>query len=346
MKVVDPKSHPPLDAAVEERAADWLVRSDGNLNSDERAELQQWLSADPRHQVAYTELGETWRTLTEPRASGRSEELGRELETRRQRRAARRRTFAFAGFSLAAAVVLVFSVVTLRPPAPAPTIATVAVWPDRQVLPDGSTVELNAGARIAVDFTASKRGVRLLAGEAMFAVRKDAARPFVVTAGGVEVRAVGTAFSIRHAEGQVGVLVTEGRVAVERAAAPGTDHSAPGSRPPPIAFVNAGAKLDLPVDLPAGAALEITPITPHEVAAALAWRGKRVEFSATPVAEAVEVFNRQNRLQLAVVDKALAQHQLSGIFWADDPEGFVRLLETGMGATAERTGNTITLRLK
>ena len=157
---------------------------------------------------------------------------------------------------------------------------------------------------------------------------------------------MGTAFSIRRAEGQVGVLVTEGRVAVERAAAPDTDHSAPGSRPPPIAFVNAGAKLDLPVDLPAGTALEITPITPHEVAAALAWRGQRVEFSATPVAEAVEVFNRQNRLQLAVVDKALAQHQLSGIFWADDPEGFVRLLETGMGATAERTGNTITLRLK
>ena len=64
------------------------------------------------------------------------------------------------------------------------------------------------------------------------------------------------------------------------------------------------------------------------------------------MAEAVEVFNRQNRLQLAVMDKARAQHQLSGIFWADDPEGFVRLLETGMGATAERTGNTITLRLK
>lgn len=346
MKVVDPKFRRPRDSAVEERAADWLVRSHGHLSSDEHAELQRWLSADPRHQAAYTELGETWRTLTEPRATGHAEELVRELESRRQRRAARRRAFALAGFGLAAAAALAFSLVPLRPPAPAPTIATVAVSPDRQALPDGSTVELNAGARIAVDFTAAKRGVRLLAGEALFAVRKDAARPFVVTAGGVEVRAVGTAFSVRHAEGQVGVLVTEGRVAVERAAAPDSDHSAPGSRPPPVAFVNAGAKLDLPVDLPAGTALEIKPISPEEVAAALAWRGKRVEFSGTPIAEAVELFNRQNRLQLAVVDKAFAQHQVSGIFWADDPEGFVRLLETGMGATAERTGNTITLRRK
>ena len=54
----------------------------------------------------------------------------------------------------------------------------------------------------------------------------------------------------------------------------------------------------------------------------------------------------RQRLQLAVVDQALAQHQLSGIFWDDDPEGFVRLLEIGMGATAERAGDTITLRRK
>lgn len=346
MKVVDPKSCLPRDSAVEERAADWLVRSHSHLSSVERAELQRWLAADPRHEAAYTELGETWRSLNEPRATGRAGELGRELETRRLRRRARRRSLALAGLGLAAAATLVFSLVPLRPPAPAPALATVALSPDRQVLPDGSTVELNAGTRIAVDFTAAKRGVRLLSGEALFEVRKDAARPFVVTAGGVEVRAVGTAFSVRHAEGQVGVLVTEGRVAVERAAAPDPVHSAPGSRPPPIAFVNAGAKLDLPVDFPMGTALEINPITPQEVAAALAWRGKRVEFSGTPVSEAVSVFNRQNRLQLAVGDQALAQHQLSGIFWADDPEGFVRLLEIGMGATAERAGDTITLRRK
>lgn len=346
MKVVDPGPCLPRDSAVEERAADWLVRSHGHLSSDERAELQRWLAADPRHQAAYTELGETWRALNEARASGRAEELGRELETRRLRRTARRRSLALAGLGLAAAAALVFSLVPLRPPTPAPTIATVAVSPDRQVLPDGSTVELNAGASIAVDFTAAKRGVRLLSGEALFEVRKEAARPFVVTAGGVEVRAVGTAFSVRRDEGQVGVLVTEGRVAVERAAPSETISSAAASRPAPLAFVNAGARVVLPVDLPAGTALEINPTTPQEVAAALAWRGRRVEFSGTPVAEAVEFFNRQNRLQLAVADKTLAQHQLSGIFSANDPEGFARLLETGMGAAAERTGDTITLRRK
>lgn len=105
--------------------------------------------------MAYSEVGKTWRTLNEPRASGRAEELGRELEARRPRRAARRRTIALAGFGLAAAAALGFSLVPLHPRASGPTFATVAAWPAGQVLPEGSTVELNAGARIGVDFAAA-----------------------------------------------------------------------------------------------------------------------------------------------------------------------------------------------
>lgn len=346
MNVADPKFRPQRDPAIDERAADWLLRSRGDLSPGECAALQQWLAADPRHAAAYAEIGETWRTLNAPRAAGLAAELGHELDVRRQRRGARRRVMAWAGAGLAAAAALVFSLRPADPAvaAPGPAIATVVVRPDQRVLPDGSTVELNSGAQIFVEFTAAKRTVRLQSGEAIFSVRKDPARPFVVAAGGVEVRAVGTVFSVRHAEGHVGVLVTEGRVAVERAAA--TDAPAAANTPPapPVAFVEAGAKLVVPADLRAATPLEIKPITPREVATALAWRGKRMEFSGTPVAEAVELFNRQNRLQLAVPDASLARHQLSGIFWADDPEGFVRLLESGMNVTPERTDDTITLR--
>ena len=40
--------------------------------------------------------------------------------------------------------------------------------------------------------------------------------PFIVNAGGVEVRAVGTAFNVNLQSKSVAVLVTEGKVAVER----------------------------------------------------------------------------------------------------------------------------------
>ena len=55
---------------------------------------------------------------------------------------------------------------------------TIALAPDRRTLPDGSVIELNAGAEIAVNFTPAQRGVRLLRGEALFAVAHNPGSPF------------------------------------------------------------------------------------------------------------------------------------------------------------------------
>jgi transmembrane sensor len=249
----------------------------------------------------------------------------------------------FAGVGIAAALVLgVLSVTTgLTPFSNRPTFT---VRPNQQTLPDGSVVELNSGAEILVSFSPDQRGVRLLRGEALFIVAKNAVRPFVVTAGAVEVLAVGTAFAVRQDVGHVGVLVTEGRVAVERV-------PAQAAQPLPSAEVNdervylgAGDRLVVPADLPVSAPMVIRPVTPEEMALALAWRGKRIEFTGTPMAEAVELLNRQNRIQLSIADSAVARIRLSGVFWADDPEGFVRLLENGMNVRAERSPEAIVLR--
>src|SRR5207244_2744250 len=101
--------------------------------------------------------------------------------------------------------------------AKAPTIvASVVPRPDRQLLSDGSVVELNARAEIESNFTDSQRNVRLVRGEALFSVAKDHSRPFVVQVGPITVKAVGTAFNIRHSPKQIEILVTEGRIAIER----------------------------------------------------------------------------------------------------------------------------------
>ena len=220
------------------------------------------------------------------------------------------------------------------------------LMPEQRLLADGSKIDLKPGATLRVAYSQTARTVVLLQGEAHFEVMKDPRRPFVVQVGGVEVRAVGTAFSVQLETRQVEVLVTEGRVAVERSTEPAGGAAAGRPAAPPVAFLDAGTKLVVPADLPPATPLEIKPITSEQVATELAWRGKRVELSGTPLAEAVELFNRHNRLQLAVADPSLARHQLSGIFWADDAEGFVRLLEAGMGVSAERAADTIVLRRK
>ena len=63
------------------------------------------------------------------------------------------------------------------------------------------------------------------------------------------------------------------------------------------------------------------------------------DFNAAPLHDVVAEFNRRNRVQLRVADPALAAVRISAAFRSDNVEGFVRLLEAGFGARAERHGD-------
>ncbi len=84
-------------------------------------------------------------------------------------------------------------------------------------LPDGTEVQLNAKTTVRYDCSMphSERRVQV-DGEAYFNVAKDAEHPFVVSADGVDVTCLGTAFNIRNygEERNVSVLLTEGKVRV------------------------------------------------------------------------------------------------------------------------------------
>ena len=83
-------------------------------------------------------------------------------------------------------------------------------------LADGSRVWLNAETqlRYPVAFTGTERRVELT-GEAYFEVSKDATRPFIVRANGVDVRVLGTSFNVAAYGAEVVTTLVEGRVAVE-----------------------------------------------------------------------------------------------------------------------------------
>lgn len=94
--------------------------------------------------------------------------------------------------------------------------------PQSRLLADGSTVWLAPGTQLSVSrrdgwpapFAPAERAVRLT-GEAYFEVARDG-RPFVVRAPDVEVRVLGTRFTVRSGLGRAAarVAVSEGRVAV------------------------------------------------------------------------------------------------------------------------------------
>lgn len=82
------------------------------------------------------------------------------------------------------------------------------------LLPDGSTVDINAGSTLSYDAEtySSSRAINL-SGEAFFDVRKGV--PFVVTTDGGTVKVLGTSFNVFSREKQLHVDVRSGLVMVE-----------------------------------------------------------------------------------------------------------------------------------
>lgn len=312
------------DARVREEAARWLAKQDRGLTGAEQDAFHHWLSADPRHRAWFARHRAGWQRLDRIAAwhPQHGAEPNPDVLALPERRTPWRRV-ALA----AAAVLMVAGAVAFRLAESAPAGAAVAASGyERRVLEDGSVVELNGGADLEIHFTPAERRVVLRRGEALFTVAKNAARPFTVRAGGVNVRAVGTAFNVRLESERVEVLVTEGRVQV----------SPPVSATEPP-LVSAGELAVVP--LAAGSAPEIAPASEAATARVRAWQPQLIEFAADPLAEVIAELNRRNRLQLELADPALGRITITASIRSDNIEGFVELLAATARLRAEPRGD-------
>jgi transmembrane sensor len=333
---------------VRREASEWIARRDAGLSAAEEAELRSWREASPRHAEALARYERLWSTLDRPRAGGVSQSLNRDLALLDQRRNRRRRRVAGAAALGLALLVSAWWGVGDRVRATARTTPSVVfMMPERRVLADGTVVECPPGTRFAVDFSSGKkRQVTLTQGEAHFQVARNPARPFVVVAAGVEVEAVGTAFSVQLGPSVVEVLVTEGRVAIDpsltspRGSAAGTGSEATLVVAGHRASVTLGVSEDL---LPTS----IEAVSTTELDQRLAWRNPRMEFSNTRLRDVVAAINRhaaeRGGIRFAIADEALDGVRLSGIFRVDDPRAFIAILETGFGVAAEPAGEQAVL---
>lgn len=275
-------------------------------------------------------------------AAGTVEPVLRSIALHSHRR--RQRRFALGGAMLAVGMLAGLVWQSAGPSRSAvAVVAPMAVVhrPARQVLPDGSVVELRGDAAITIDFRGARRHVVLQRGEGHFQVTKDPARPFVVEAAGVDVRAVGTAFAVEVGDRAVDVIVTEGRVAVAEVAAP----DAP---PREATLVDAGQRLVVGATVPSPHTA-VQPTNASETRQRLAWRVPRLEFNGAPLSEVVALFNRHaavgEPVRLVLGDPSLGKLPLSGVLRADNVPVLLSILASSYGLSAERReGGEIVLR--
>src|SRR5690606_2011811 len=149
-------------------------------------------------------------------------------------------------------------------------------------LADGSVMTLNTASRVVVTFSDTQRSIRLLEGEALFDVARDAARPFVVAAGEARVRAVGTSFMVRRlGDAPVQVLVREGIVEVSR--------NAGNATPGPVRVAANTRAVESSSSVTPVAAM---PVEPAVIRRELAWREGRIAFQGETLGQAAAQFSR------------------------------------------------------
>jgi len=334
-------------AAIEAEAMAWLAEREEGFAPGRAAAFESWRRRDPRHAASVAELEQVLAQLdglAERRAEvnahfnrvSPSPPPGRATPALALARVMNVRWWWPVAWSGLAAALLLGAFIGFRAlpstPSPETRYATTTAGSERARLADGSTLELNTASAARVQFTSAERRVELESGEAHFEVAHDTARPFVVSAGGVTVRAVGTAFNVRYVSGAVEVTVTEGKVTV-----------GPASSSTGATLIAANQRLALPLAPAAAPAPVIEPLAPADVRAVLSWQRRVTDFSDTPLAEVTARFNRHNVLQLVITDPALGSRRIGGMFALDDVEAFVRLLERDGIIRAKRQGDTIQL---
>jgi len=332
----------------QEQAAEWVLRLDRGLSPDEQDAFFDWLGADPENGLELARYRSDWKRLDKlaewlPEHADRpNPDLLAPPQPRRKRA-----LWALAPLPVAAAAALAFlffSSPAERPSAgPAFAEATTALkrLPEgHRQLEDGSLVQLKEDAAMESRFTASERRVVLERGEAFFMVAKDPDRPFVVEARGAAVSAIGTSFNVRLGDDALEVLVASGRVKVAPPIQLGrSDNSGPEvGEEPPLLQLRQRAVIPLDRDLEP---IRIDTLTSSEIKRVLAWQHCLLEFDNAPLSEVVEEFNRRNPEKIEIADAELAAARISGAFRSDNLDAFMRLVETGFGAVAERRGEDL-----
>ncbi|ASZ10481.1 DUF4974 domain-containing protein [Chitinophaga pendula] len=216
-----------------EQADDLIIRFlSGQTSIEEQQLLEQWMAADEDHLQQFIALRDTWLLSYQPDA-GAPYNTGAAWSAMGLEQAEVHRPFwkrmrpgwgSIAALLLLSMVIgggVVFAflqgrmgggndgVVTVVSPKGATTYVQ---------LSDGSEVWLNAGSRLlyARGYDADKREVKL-EGEAFFKVRTNPAKPFVVKAADLRIKALGTSFNVKaYAEEQTVVTtLVEGKVKIE-----------------------------------------------------------------------------------------------------------------------------------
>ncbi len=303
----------------ERRAAEWLARLNRPVVAqDDLAAFRRWRE-DPGNDAAYHDLQLLWRRSGALSADPDIRAALAETARPKTRPYAVRPRWMLAGPVTAAALLLVIGGATF---ASRPDTYVTSVGERSTIrLADGSTVQLDTDSRLEARWSRGARRLRLVRGQALFDVAHDAARPFVVAAGSLQVTATGTRFDVRREAGGGKVTLLQGRVVVR-------------------ASETSKATWTLTPGQEAASGPRPTPPRPADPELATGWTTGRLTFRDTSLEDALAEANRYSRVQMRLQpDARLAAVRVDGVFTAGDSAALAQALGDLYDLKTDRQAN-------
>ncbi len=232
-------------------------------------------------------------------------------------------------------------------------VAAIAIWPRLR----GDTVDPNSAKELAVTTRAGERvslnladGTRIvvaplsslrvpaesqygtgareveLTGQALFEVRHNEARPFVVRTPNAVVEDLGTTFTVRDGDSVV-VRVTEGSVRLRSRTSSSTEVT--------LAAGDVGVLSSDRLTALRGA------VTPRDTA----WAQGALEFRDASMDEVKEQIRRWYGVRLRVADSVLEKRHVTATLDDEPVDRALQIIALALGAEIERQGDTAVVRL-
>jgi len=305
-------------------AQQWFVLlRDGDASAEDRQRFAAWLAADATHRQAWDEVEHLWKRMDAVVPALRLDALSlRELSAPRPVSVTRRTWMKQAA---AAALVLGGGGAWIAASTDLFADHRTAVGERRSIpLADGSRVDLDADSALSVAFSDTQRRITLDRGRAYFQVARDAARPFIVTAGAGDVRALGTAFDVKRGSDSVRVAVSEHAVAVTVAG--------------DSLRLTEGSVVDY-------SARGLGAVAPADIASLLSWRQDRLFFQDAPLGEVVADLDRYRRGRIVILDDSVAKLPVTGFFHAAQADAALQTIAATLPVRLTRlTGRLVVIR--
>lgn len=312
--------------ALGRRARDWVRLLElGEPTAADADALGRWRRQSPAHEEAFADAVQVWKMLG-PAGRAFVERRGEPIWPRASAVATRRAILGGTGALAASAAAWA----VISPPLDLwPSLAQLradyrtATGEQRHVTVADVVVQMNTQTAIAVEAAAGDlRSVRLVSGQASFAMPAQSSQLMIVLAGDGRTVATRARFDVRRIGLDTCVTCLDGEVQVEM-----------GDR---AVTVGAGQQAGY-------AAAGLGPAVPRDPAEVASWQDGFILFRATPLSDAVAEINRYRPGRVVVLSSTLARKTVSGRFRIDRIDQILGWIEQATGATSRALPGGIVL---